>query len=162
MNEKCLNHDLIRLFNDCGGFAYKIPDPSQEIVTASSKRPFDGFARFRSIGDIYFESKLIKNKLQAFSFKRIEPHQIEALTRICDNGGEAVVILGYWEPRKAYWFMLFDICLIQQLIKAKVLSIKQKELMNLQARGCSISLTAKDRLTFSPEILKSKIIRSLE
>ena len=69
MLEKELNHDLVALFKTAG-WAYKIPDPSQESAISSSKRPFDGLAYFEDIGNFYFESKLDKHKLQAFSLTR--------------------------------------------------------------------------------------------
>ena len=54
MLEKELNHDLVALFKTAG-WAYKIPDPSQESAISSSKRPFDGLAYFEDIGNFYFE-----------------------------------------------------------------------------------------------------------
>ena len=159
MQESDLNHDLISLFKDHGAMAYKLPDPNQAIVLNASKRPFDGFARFPPpVGDFWFESKLIKNKVQAFSTERVEAHQCEALRHIKRNGGRAAVILGCWIPRRDYWFMAFDIDFI---IGLKGESIKQKDLLALCGKKYNISLRGRDLEFFKPEWLIEKLIASL-
>lgn len=159
MTEKELNHDIVSLFKEHGAFAYKIPDPPQQVAVSSAKRPFDGFARFPPpVCDIYFESKLIKNKVQAFNLSRIEPHQIDALLKIKRNGGTAIVTLGCWIPRKDYWFIAFDIDFI---VGVKEISIKKKEILSLVDKGYCISLKAKDVSAFNPDWLKTKIVTSL-
>ena len=159
LKEANLNRDLVSLFKDHNALAYKIPDPEKSNVLNASKRPFDGFARFPPpVNDFWFESKLIKNQVKAFSISRVEEHQIEALRQIKQNGGRAVVILGCWIPRRDYWFMLFDIDFI---IEFQGTSIKQKELLVLRESNYSISLRSKDVKLFRPEMLIEKTITSL-
>lgn len=139
MNEKKLNHDVVALFTRIGAFAYKIPDPSAPCVTSAAKRPFDGFAVFPNNTSLFFESKLIKNHIQAFALNRIEPHQLEALLHIKHNGGVAAVLLGYWVSRKDYWFMLFDPSLIEHLCNIGIKSISGKHLQLLHNAGKYVS-----------------------
>ena len=159
MQEFDFNHDLISLFNKSNAFAYKIPDPSKSNVLSASKRPFDGFARFPPpVNDFWFESKLIKNKVRAFDTGRVEKHQFEALKKVKQNGGHAVIILGCWIPRKDYWFMVFDTDFIFGLGGA---SIKQKELFALCEKKYNISLRNRDIDSFKPEWLLEKLITSI-
>jgi hypothetical protein len=159
MTEKMLNHDLVALFKDHGAMAWKIPDPNQISVLNSSKRPFDGFARFPPpVHDFWFESKLIKNKIQSFSVRRVEKHQLESLSLIKKNGGRAAVILGCWIPRQDYWFMVFDVDFIFAL---NGISIKRKDLLSLCEKNYRISLRAKDLQSFRPEWLIEKMISAL-
>jgi hypothetical protein len=159
LTEKNLNHDLVALFKDHGAFAYKIPDPNQATVLNASKRPLDGFARFPPlVNDFWFEAKLIKNKVQAFSPSRVEEHQFEALQHIKRNGGHAAIILGCWIPRQDYWFMLFDVDFI---IGLGGVSIKQKDLLSFCDKDYNISLRAKDIGYFKPDWLIEKMITSL-
>ena len=159
MKESDLNHDLVSLFKEYDAFAYKIPDADRGSVFNAAKRPFDGFARFPPpINDFWFESKLIKNKVIAFSPNRIEYHQFESLLQIKRNGGHAAIILGCWIPRKDYWFMVFDIDFIFRL---GGVSIKQKELIALCEKGYNISLRGKDIDCFKPEWLIEKMVTSL-
>jgi len=158
MLEKNLNHDLVSLFALNNAFAHKLPDPSKDIVLSSSKRPFDGFARFPPpVNDFWFESKLIKNKVHAFSLKRVEDHQFDALRQIKRNGGFTAIILGYWVPHKEYWFMLFD---VDFLYNRREGSIKKNELVYYYNKGYSISLKNKDRVLFKPEMLVEKMINT--
>lgn len=159
MTEKTLNHDLVSLFNACGAFAYKIPDPPKGGVLSAAKRPFDGFARFPPpVNDFWFESKLIKNGVKAFNPGRVEAHQLDALLRIKRNGGRAAVILGCWIPRRDYWFMLFD---ADFLIGLDGASVKQKDLAALREARYNISLRGKDTGSFKPEWLMEKLITAL-
>ena len=159
MQEKDFNHDLVSLFKEHGSFSWKIPDPNKVAVLNAIKRPFDGFARFPPpINDFWFESKLIKYKVQAFDTKRVEEHQLESLKKIKQNGGNVAIILGCWIPKKDYWFMLFDIDFI---ISLEGRSIKQKKLLDLCGKKYNISLRSKDILNFQPVWLLEKMITSL-
>jgi hypothetical protein len=159
MLEKNLNHDLVSLFKDNGAMSWKIPDPNQAMVLNASKRPFDGFARFPPpVNDFWFESKLIKNQVKAFSPSRVEEHQFEALQHIKRNGGHAAIILGCWIPRQDYWFMVFDVDFI---IGLEGVSIKKKDLLSLCEKKYNISLRSKDIGSFKPEWLIDKLITSL-
>jgi hypothetical protein len=161
MKESKLNADLIRLFKTFG-FAYKIPDPAQSQVLTSSKRPFDGFARFSEpVNDFYFESKLIKNSLKAFSLDRVEDHQWSNLLQIKRSGGLTAVILGVWIPRRDYWFLCFDPEFLLNLMELGKKSINKKELNFYCENEYSISLKSKDIIKFSPEILRDRIISFL-
>jgi hypothetical protein len=159
MQESDLNHDLVYLFNNNGAMAWKIPDPSKVTVLNASKRPFDGFARFPPpVDDFWFESKLIKNKVQAFNTSRVEEHQFESLRQIKQNGGHVAIILGCWIPKSDYWFMAFDVDFIYGL-KGK--SIKQKELFSLCDKKYNVSLRSRDISSFRPEWLLEKLVTSL-
>lgn len=159
MDEKRLNHDLVALFKDHGAMAMKLPDPNQAVVLNASKRPFDGFARFPPpVNDFWFESKLIKNKVQAFNSRRVKSHQFEALRQIKQNGGHAAIILGCWIPRQDYWFMVFDVDFIFNL---KGASIRQKEIFALCEKSCNVSLRSRDLDSFKPEWLLDKMVVSL-
>jgi hypothetical protein len=159
MKESILNHDLISLFKGTGAFSYKIEDPHKAQVLSSSKRPFDGFARFSEpVNDFWFESKLSKNKIGAFSLDRVDDHQYASLLQIKKSGGLTAVILGVWIPRRDYWFMCFDPSFLLNLVKQGKKSISKKELNFYYENGYSISLRPKELAKFSPEILRDKII----
>jgi hypothetical protein len=163
MLEKDLNRDIIHLFFTQGkSWGYKIPDPPKQTALSSSKRPFDGMARFYPpINDFYFESKLIKNYLQAFSLNRVEEHQWDNLLRIKRIGGLTAVILGFWIPRQDYWFMCFDPEFLFGLLRQGKKSISKKELTYYCKKGYNISLRSKDISLFKPEWLIEKMITSL-
>jgi hypothetical protein len=159
MKEAVLNHDLISLFKGTGHFAYKIEDPRKAQVLSASKRPFDGFARFSEpVNDFWFEAKLIKNSVMAFSLNRVEYHQLANLLQIKKSGGLAAVILGVWIPRKEYWFVCFDPEFLIGLMNKGKKSINKKELIFYREHGYSISLKAKDLESFKSEILGERII----
>jgi hypothetical protein len=162
MKETSLNHDLVSLFKRTGCFAYKIPDPMQAQVLISSKRPFDGFARFSEpVNDFWFESKLMKNKIGAFSLDRVDEHQYASLLQIKRSGGLTAIILGVWIPRQDYWFMCFDPEFLLNLAKEGKKSINKKELNYYCEKDYNISLRSKDLIKFSPEILRNRIINFL-
>jgi hypothetical protein len=162
VKEATLNHDLISLFKGTGHFAYKIPDPAQSQVLLSSKRPFDGFARFSEpVNDFWFESKLMKNKIGAFSLDRVDDHQYTSLLQIKRSGGLTAVILGVWIPRRDYWFMCFDPEFLLSIANQGKKSINKKELNFYYEKGYSISLKNKALINFSPEILRDRIINFL-
>lgn len=141
MLEKDFNHDVVSLFNKWG-WAYKIPDPSQDAAVSSSKRPFDGFAFFKDEGSFFFESKLDKNKLQAFSLSRVEDHQYENLLKLKELGAITAVLLGFWIPRKDYFFFAFDPLFLFNL-KASRKSILAKELIWYKDNDFTIDLRGK-------------------
>jgi hypothetical protein len=160
MLEKDLNRDLVHLFVTQGNaWGYKIPDPPKQMVLNSSKRPFDGISRFSPpVNDFYFESKLIKGSLKAFSLNRIEDHQMNNLLQVKAKGGLTAVILGVWIPRQEYWFMCFDPEFLLGLAGQGKKSIYKKELNYYREKNYNISLRRKDLVKFSPETLREKII----
>jgi hypothetical protein len=159
VDEKVLNHDLVCLFKSHGAMAHKLPDPNQATVLSAGKRPFDGFARFPPpVNDFWFESKLIKNRVQAFDPCRVEAHQFESLRHIKRNGGRAAVILGCWIPRREYWFMVFD---VDFLFGREGVSIKKEDLLSLCEKNYTISLRGRDMEMFRPEWLIEKMITKL-
>jgi hypothetical protein len=159
MKEASLNHDLVQLFKSTGAFSYKIEDPHKSQVLSASKRPFDGFARFpEPINDFWFESKLIKYKLGAFSLDRVDDHQYASLLQIKRNGGLTSVILGVWIPRKDYCFLCFDPEFLLTLKKHGKKSINKKELNFYFEKGYNISLRSKLLINFFPGMLRDKII----
>jgi hypothetical protein len=160
MLEKDLNRDLIHLFVTQGNaWGYKIPDPPKKTVLNSSRRPFDGLARFYPpVNDFYFETKLIKNSVKAFSLNRVEDHQLANLLQIKRSGGLTAVILGVWIPRRDYWFMCFDPEFLLNLTKQGKKSITKKELNFYYEKEYSISLKSKALTNFSSELLQDRII----
>jgi hypothetical protein len=159
MKESDLNHDIVSLFMTTGSFAYKIPDPAQAQVLMASKRPFDGFARFSApVNDFWFESKLIKGQIEAFSLNKVADHQYESLLQIKKSGGLTAVILGVWIPRRDYWFMCFDPEFLFGLAEQGRKSITKKELAYYREKNYSISLRSKDLIKFSPEMMRDRII----
>jgi hypothetical protein len=160
MLEKDLNRDLIHLFVTQGkAWGYKIPDPPKQMALNSSKRPFDGISRFNPpINDFYFESKLIKGNLKAFSLNRVEEHQLDNLLQIKEKGGLTAVILGVWIPRRDYWFICFDPKFLLDLVKQGKKSINKKELNFYCEKEYNISLRSKDSIKFSTEMLRDRII----
>jgi hypothetical protein len=159
MKEATLNHDLISLFKGTGHFAYKIPDPVQAQVLSASKRPFDGLARFYPpVNDFYFETKLIKNSVKAFSLNRVEDHQYASLLQIKQSGGLTAVILGVWIPRQAYWFLCFDPEFLLGLVRHGKKSINKNEINFYCEKEYSISLRSKALINFYPEMLRDRII----
>jgi penicillin-binding protein-related factor A (putative recombinase) len=162
VKEADLNHSLVSLFKTTGSFAYKIPDPARSQALSSSKRPFDGFARFsKPVNDFWFETKLMKNKISAFSLDRVDIHQYASLLQIKRSGGLAAIILGVWIPRRDYWFVCFDPEFLTGLADSGKKSISKKELIFYHDRGYSISLKAKDLGNFMPELLRERIINFL-
>jgi penicillin-binding protein-related factor A (putative recombinase) len=159
MKESDLNHDIVSLFKTTGSFAYKIPDPVQAQVLMASKRPFDGFARFQApVNDFWFESKLMKNKIGAFSLDRVDDHQYESLLQIKKSGGLTAVIFGVWIPRQDYWFMCFDPEFLFGLAEQGKKSINKKELNYYCEKNYNISLRSKDLNKFSPGMMRDRII----
>jgi penicillin-binding protein-related factor A (putative recombinase) len=159
MDEAALNHDLISLFKGTGSFSYKIEDPHKAQALSASKRPFDGFARFYPpVNDFYFETKLIKHSVKAFSLNRIEDHQLANLLQIKKIGGLTAVILGVWIPRRAYWFLCFDPEFLLKLRNQGKKSINKKELNFYCEKGYSISLRSNALINFSPEMMLDRII----
>jgi hypothetical protein len=154
-----LNHDLVSLFKRTGSFAYKIPDPARAQVLSSSKRPFDGFARFPNpVNDFWFEAKLMKNTICAFSLARVAAHQYASLLQIKRSGGLTAIILGVWIPRQDYRFMCFDPEFLTGLANKGKKSINKKELNFYKEQDYSISLKTKHLENFRPEMLREKII----
>jgi penicillin-binding protein-related factor A (putative recombinase) len=159
MEESVLNHDLVSLFKKTGHFAYKIEDPHRAEVLSSSKRPFDGFARFSTpVNDFWFEAKLMKYKITAFSLDRVSDHQYASLLQIKKSGGLTAVILGAWIPRRDYWFMCFDPEFLISLIERGKKSINKRELDFYREQNYCISLRTKDLIKFKPEMLRERII----
>ena len=114
------------------GFSHKISDG---IGGISVQNPFDGFAVIGK-NNIYFESKLIK-PLKAFNFNIIEEHQIENMSLIKKQNPENVCIytVGFYEPRKYFYLLIFDHVLIEKLLNIGRKSILKKELTILINRG---------------------------
>jgi hypothetical protein len=159
MKETNLNHDLVHLFKSVGAFSYKIEDPHKTQVLSASKRPFDGFARFSEpVNDFWFESKLMKNKIGAFSLDRVDDHQYASLLRIKQSGGLTAIILGVWIPRRDYWFLCFDPEFLLSLTQRGKKSINKKELNFYCEKEYNISLRSKDLIKFSPDMLRDRII----
>jgi hypothetical protein len=146
MFEKDLNRDLTRLFNNYG-FAYKIPDPPASVALTASPRPFDGFAAFKGF-DFFYESKLIKNKIAAFSIARIENHQFASLLKLRGLGKKTGILLGIWIARKSYQVLVFDPYFLYTLTSKSIL---KKQLEMYIADGRAIDM--RNAGAFRPEML---------
>jgi hypothetical protein len=154
MLERDLNRDITRLFN-VHGWAHKLPDPPASVALTASPRPFDGFAAFKDF-DFFYESKLIKNKIAAFSIARIEDHQFKNLLRLRELGKETAIILGIWIARKTYQILIFDPYFLY--------TFKDKSILKKQLEGyISMGLVMDMRHTnsFKPEMLLKLRIDSL-
>ena len=157
MVEKDLNHDLVTLFSK-HGWSWKIPDPDQRAIQSGGKRPFDGIAYFKELGVVYFESKLMKTKLQAFSFTRVEQHQFDNLLALKALGATTFIFLGFWVPRRDYCIFVFDPLFLYQL-KGLRSSLIAKDLYKYAEKGFTINLRKTDE--FTPQLLLRKCITSL-
>jgi hypothetical protein len=125
--------DLNRIINKSlkeVGFSHKIADGVGGI---GSQNPYDLYSVI-PMGILNIESKLIKNKVQAFNFNRIEDHQLENLLAIDSIVKEwypkpcQLIALGIYIPRKLYVIIFFDIQFIKNRIDLGDKSIKKKEL----------------------------------
>ena len=146
MDEKALNRDLVKLFKE-HGWAYKIPDAMGETALHTDKRPFDGVAAFPGF-DFFFESKLMKNKITAFSKSRVEDHQFENLLKLKSMKKETGIILGLWIPRKSYRFLVFDPEFLFCLEQKSVLKVQLDEYIR---RGFALDM--RNPVSFDPDLL---------
>ena len=146
MDEKTLNTDLVKLFNKVG-WAYKIRDAAGETAMSTDKRPFDGFAVFPEF-TFFYETKLIKNKISAFSKARVEPHQFENLLKLKALKKETAIILGLWIPRKSYRFLVFDHEFLFNLSQKSILKIQLEEYIE---KGFAFDI--RNFVEFKPQVL---------
>lgn len=159
MKEKELNRVITKNLAD-SGWGYKIADPAGVAAKMSTQNPFDGVGFTEKFG-ICFESKLIKNAFRAFSFNAIRPHQITHLLKIREvtYNYETPIIccitLGVWFPRKYIELFVFDIVLINDLIKKGEKSILGKELENRSNLGESIKIKGG---IFDANLIREKVI----
>lgn len=156
MKETDLNSIITKNFNQIKQFAYKIPDPSKGIATSASKRPFDIFAV--TVKDVFcIEVKLMKNKVIAFAFNKVEPHQFWYLRLIRNLNLDvySLVILGVWISRKPIQLLVFDIDYLQRRQATGEKSIKQKEMLEL----LSSKAITMDKKIFDPLTIKDYIIK---
>jgi len=135
------------------GVAHKIADHQRGQGTQS---PFDGFAALPGV-PIYWESKLLKG-YQAFSFKKIEPHQIENLItyKKLIPLSECVIVLAVWESRHFLDFYFFDIRTILTKMENS-LSYKKVELLEMKDKNLSTTLLPKQRIFDPIEALIKKV-----
>jgi len=155
MDERKFNTDLVNLFTNAGGFAYKIPDPVFRDTEFAGKRPFDGFAAFPGFA-FFYESKLIKNKIACFSKARVEEHQFANLLKLKSLNKETGIILGIWVSRKSYYFFVFDPEFIFNLEQK---SITKAQLEEYIKQGFAYNL--RDLVSFRPEVLINRRINFL-
>lgn len=161
MLEKDFNRILSRNLNEAG-FAFKIPDPRKGMSEMSAKNPFDLFG-LTSEYIIYAESKLIKNKWQAWNFKTIEDHQYYYMGRISELAKNhpnviACFILAIWIPRKEFCFFVFDSKLIAGLKESGKKSFLKNELLEFKERGFAIQI---NKEKFDVNLIKEKIISGI-
>ncbi len=151
MNEKKLNTIINNNFKHIG-FSYKIPDPMQGV---GGQRPFDGFSVFNN-KSFYWETKLLKG-YQAFSFKKIEEHQLLNLLIIKQKNQSAIslILLGVFMPYKYFDLFFFDKDFIHKLILEGKKSFLKKELLSFKERNTHLSIK-KER--FNTAMIMEKII----
>jgi len=160
MTEKYLNRILVKSIKE-HGWGYKISDDAGDF-TGTVKKPFDYLGCTNKFF-IYGESKMIKDGLYAFNFKRIEPHQFDALLN-CKKAIQSmkyvnfhtVVSVGFWKPRVFFYVMFFDIISILRAIENGRKSIKKKELEAIIADNQYLNI--KKGLVVDIETLSDKII----
>ena len=160
MNEKDLNRVLVKSINEIG-FGYKISDEAANYY-GTSQKPFDYFG-FTDKYMIFGESKLIKGGLYSFNFKRIETHQIVALSRCKQHihtlgyqNIHTIISVGFWKSREFFYVMFFDILVITMGTRT---SIKKKELEAIIESGKYLSI--KKEHVIGIEDLSDKIIYDL-
>ncbi len=160
MNEKDLNRILVKSINEIG-FGYKISDEAANYY-GTSKKPFDIIGVTNKFM-IFGESKLIKGGLYAFNFKKIESHQIVALSKIKQSlqilsyqNAHTVISVGFWKSREFFYVMFFDILVITMGTRT---SIKKKELEAIIESGKYLSI--KKEHVIGIEDLSDKIIYDL-
>ncbi len=134
-------------------FSHKISDP---MGGHGIQNPFDGFSVIPN-RPVYWESKLLKG-YQAFSFKRIEEHQIANLKLIKEllPTAECLIILAVYEPRRFLDFFFFDI----QTLLTKMensLSYKKVELLEMKEKGHLLSLSPGVKIFDPLEALTKKV-----
>ena len=151
MDEKILNRDLVKLFNQ-HGWAYKIRDAIGETALLTDKRPFDGFAVFPEF-TFFYETKLIKNKVSAFSKARVELHQFENLLKLKSLGAQTGIILGIWIPRKSYYFFVFDPEFLFNLEQKSILKSQLEEYIKQE-----FAIDVRNEVSFKPGVMISRRI----
>lgn len=141
MKETDLNRIIVKSIKQNDGWAHKISDDAQNFI-GTSKKPFDYFGVLNN-KPIYGESKLIKNGIYAFNFKRIEDHQLTSLMNIrkrLESTCYTVFSIGFWKSRKFFYVVFFDLDLICWLMDNGIVSIKQKDIQRLidEDKYCTI------------------------
>lgn len=127
-NEAKLN-TIIKNSINIHEWAFKIPDHAKgkSFVT----NPFDGFGILNN-KPLYYETKLIKKGIYAFSFDRIEEHQWKNLKQISDllkDNCYCFIFVGFYEIRKLKIVMVFDFNFLWQEKQLGRKSFTKKELM---------------------------------
>ncbi len=152
MNEQRLNTIINNNFKSIG-FSYKIPDPMQGLGV---RRPFDGFSVLNS-ASFYWETKLLKG-FQAFSFRKIEEHQLLNLLLIKQKKLSTIclIILGVFIPYKFFDLFFFDINFIHKHILKGKKSFHKKELLFFKERNLFLSIKKE---IFDVAIIMEKIIK---
>lgn len=143
MNEKDLNRTIVRSLNELG-WGYKISDDAQNF-TGTVKKPFDYFGCTDDFF-IFGESKLVKG-LYSFNFNRIQPHQFESLNKVRSSANlldyincHALVTVGFWESRKFFYVLFFDIWAIKSLINCGKNSLTKKDIQILIDNNCHMNI----------------------
>ena len=142
MNEKDLNRTIVKSIKKIG-WAHKISDDAGNF-TGTSQKPFDYFGVTKNF-IIYGESKFIKG-IYSFNFKRLEDHQIEALSSIYRESGNhadyvlPLVSVGFWEPHKYLYILFFHILTITNFIEEDKISLKKKEIQSFIDKGKFLSV----------------------
>jgi penicillin-binding protein-related factor A (putative recombinase) len=160
MVEKDLNRILVKSINEIG-WAHKISDDAQTF-TATSKKPFDYFGVTPHYM-IFSESKLVKEGLYSFNFKRIEDHQLRSLEIIKTMSKilefvncHSIVNVGFWKPRKFFYVIFLDIEAIFESLADGNISLKKKVLENII--DADMYLEIKKGLVVDIESLSEKIV----
>jgi penicillin-binding protein-related factor A (putative recombinase) len=138
MQESDFQSTTTRAFFSAGGYMYKIPDPSLvELESGHAlRRPFDAFGVLD--GEPYFTELKFQQGYGAFSFSKIEDHQIEHLTHArpsFEDKGFCGIILAIWLRNQLYDLFVFDISFINHRRSLGEKSIKKKELEKFKKNG---------------------------
>jgi hypothetical protein len=108
--------------------AFKIPDGRGGI---SIQSPMDSFGVLLGY-PLYYETKLVKKNLNAFSFDRIEDHQYENLEFYHSslvNKNYCLCIVGYYVPRVLKGVFIFDSHFVFEEHSKGIKSFKKKQLL---------------------------------
>lgn len=113
MEESNLNTIIKNSFIVKGFFADKIGDPKGGY---GKQNPFDGFAVVPNT-NIYWEAKLLKNKIKSFNFNIIEKHQYDNLGLIynLNNMNLSIYPIGIYISRQLFHVFVFEHATIEYL-----------------------------------------------
>jgi len=168
MKENDLNTIIKNSFNAIAhARAFKIPDGQHGI---SIQSPMDAFGAFQGF-PLYYETKLIKNELNAFSFSKIEDHQFENLLWYHNNlvvDKFCLFIIGYYVPHSIKGVFIFDAKFVYDEAQKGLKSFKKPQMIKWKENGFFLPINyytingKRQELIENLESMGSKIIKEYQ